>query len=119
MNTALWIIQGLLAAMFVFAGTTKLTQPREKLLKQFPWVNDLSFNTVRFIGLSELLGAIGLIVPMLKGILPILVPVSAIGFCLIMVLAANVVHLKRGEYQGIALNIAIFLMAAFVAYGRF
>ena len=119
MNTALWIVQGLLAAMFTFAGITKSTQPREKLMKQFPWVNDFSMGTVRFIGLSELLGAIGLIVPWLTGIIPILTPVSAVGFCLIMVLATNLVHLKKSEYKGIATNVVIFLMAAFVAYGRF
>ena len=88
MNTILWIFQGLLAAMFTMAGITKSTQPKEKLEKQFPWVKDFSLNTVRFIGLSELLGAIGLIVPWLTGILPVLTPVAALGLCLIMVLAA-------------------------------
>ena len=119
MNTALWIVQGLLAAMFAFAGTMKFTQPREKLLKQFPWVNDVSIGTVRFIGLSELLGAIGLIVPWLTGILPVLTPVAAVGLCVIMVLATNIIHLKKKEYQGVAINIIVFLLAAFVAYGRF
>ena len=119
MNTSLWIIQGLLAAMFTMAGLTKLTQSKEKLEKQFPWVIDFSMSTVRFIGLSELLGAIGLIVPWLTGIVPILTPIAAIGFCIIMVLATNMVHLKKSEYKGIAINIFIFLLAAFVAYGRF
>jgi hypothetical protein len=119
MNTALWIIQGLLAAMFSMAGTTKLTQSREKLVSQFPWVNDFSLSTVRFIGLSELLGAIGLIAPWLTGIFPILTPISAVGFCIIMVLAANMAHLNKKEYKEIAMNIFLFLMAAFVAYGRF
>jgi uncharacterized membrane protein YphA (DoxX/SURF4 family) len=119
MNISLWIIQGILAAMFTMAGLTKSTQSKEKLEKQFPWVSDFSMSTVRFIGLSELLGAIGLIVPWLTGIVPILTPVSATGFCVIMVLATNIVHLKKNEYKGIALNIFIFLLAAFVAYGRF
>jgi uncharacterized membrane protein len=119
MNTALWIIQGVLAAMFAFAGTTKATQPKEKLEKQFPWAKDFSLSTVRFIGLSELLGAIGLIVPWLTGIVPILTPVAAVGFCIIMVLATNLAHLKQKEYQAIALNIILFLLAGFVAYGRF
>jgi uncharacterized membrane protein YphA (DoxX/SURF4 family) len=119
MNTSLWIIQGLLAAMFTMSGLTKLTQSKEKLEKQFPWVIDFSMSTVRFIGLFELLGAIGLIVPWLTGIVPILTPVSAIGFCVIMVLATNIVHLKKSEYKGIATNIFIFLLAFFVAYGRF
>ena len=119
MNTALWIIQGLLAAMFVMAGIIKLTQSKEKLEKQFPWVNDVSMGMVRFIGLSELLGAIGLIVPWLTGIAPVLTPVSAVGFCIIMVLATNLIHLKKSEYQGVAINVFIFILAAFVAYSRF
>jgi uncharacterized membrane protein YphA (DoxX/SURF4 family) len=119
MNTALWIIQGLLAAMFAFAGTSKLTLPKEKLEKQFPWAKDFSLNTVRFIGLSELLAAIGLVVPWLTGIAPILTPIAALGICIIMVLASNIVHLKKGEYKEMAMNIFLFLLAAFVAYGRF
>jgi uncharacterized membrane protein len=119
MNISLWIIQGILAAMFTMAGLTKLTQSKEKLEKQFPWVIDFSISTVRFIGLSELLGAIGLIVPWLTGIVPILTPIAAIGFCVIMVLATSMVHLKKSEYKGIATNTFLFLLAAFIAYGRF
>jgi uncharacterized membrane protein len=119
MNTILWIIQGLLAAMFITAGVMKSTQPKEKLVKQLPWVADFSKSTVRFIGLSELLGGIGLIVPWLTGIAPILTPISAIGICVIMVLASNIVHLKKNEYKEIAFNVILFLLAAFVAYGRF
>jgi uncharacterized membrane protein YphA (DoxX/SURF4 family) len=119
MNTALWIIQGLLAAMFASAGTTKLTQSKEKLGKQFPWANDFSMSTIRIIGLSELLGAIGLIVPWLTGIIPVLTPIAAVGFCIIMVLATNMAHLNKKEYKEMAMNIVLFLLAAFVAYGRF
>lgn len=119
MDTSAWIIQGLLAALFSMAGIMKLTQPKEKLSKMLPWVNYFSAGTVRFIGLCELLGAAGLIVPWLTGIVPVLTPVSAVGICLIMVLATNVVHLKRSEYKGIAVNIIIFLLAAFVALVRF
>jgi uncharacterized membrane protein YphA (DoxX/SURF4 family) len=119
MNTFLWIIQGLLAAMFLTAGVMKLTQAKEKLLKQLPWVADFSIGTVRFIGLSELLGGIGLIVPWLTGIAPILTPISAIGLCVVMVLASNIVHLKKNEYKEIAFNAILFILAAFVAYGRF
>lgn len=119
MNTILWIFQGILAAMFLMAGIMKLAQPKVKLSKQLPWVNDFSTVTVRFIGVSELLGSIGLIVPWLTGIAPILTPVSAVGICLIMVLATNIVHLKKNEYKETLFNVLIFLMAAFVAYGRF
>jgi putative oxidoreductase len=119
MNTALWIVQGLLAVMFVFAGFTKLTQSKAKLEKQFPWVKDFSISLVRLIGLAEILGAFGLIVPWLTRIAPILTPVAAVGFCIIMVLAARMAHLNKKEYKEVALNIFLFLLAAFVAYGRF
>ncbi len=119
MNTALWIVQGLLAAMFAFAGINKSLLSREKLLKQFPWVADYSTAMVRFIGVSELLAAIGLIVPWLTGILPVLTPIAAVGLCVIMVLAANMAHLKQKEYKAVAMNVVLFLLAAFVAYGRF
>ncbi len=119
MNTVLWIIQGLLAAIFVMAGIAKLTQPRVKLVKQFRWANDFSLETVRVIGLSEFLGAIGLILPWLTGRITVLTPISAIGLCLIMVLATNLVHLNKKEFKEMALNIILFLLSALVAYGRF
>jgi uncharacterized membrane protein YphA (DoxX/SURF4 family) len=119
MNTALWIIQGLLAAMFAVAGLTKLTQPKEKLENQMPWTKDFSMNTIKFIGLSELLGAIGIIIPWLTGIAPILTPVAALGICLIMVLATITVHLRSKEYKQAGMNTILFFLAAFVAYGRF
>jgi uncharacterized membrane protein YphA (DoxX/SURF4 family) len=119
MNTALWIIQGVLALMFAYAGTSKSTLSKEKLEKQFPWAKNFSMNTVRFIGLSELLGAIGLIIPWLTGIVPILTPVAALGICLIMILATSMVHFKKAEYKEIGLNVILFVLAAFVAYGRF
>lgn len=119
MNTALWIIQGLLAAMFAMTGIMKSTLPEGKLGKQFPWTTDFSVSTVRFIGLCELLGATGLIVPWLTGIVPVLTPVAALGLCLIMVLATNIVHLKKNQYKEITQNIILFLLGAFVAYGRF
>jgi uncharacterized membrane protein YphA (DoxX/SURF4 family) len=118
MNITLWIIQVVLAAIFFMAGIMKLTQPKEKLSKQLPWVNDLKMSTVRVIGLAELLGAIGLIIPWLTGFVPVLTPVSAIGICLIMVLATNIIHLGKKEYGGVAFNIVLFLLAGFVAYGR-
>jgi len=119
MNATVWIIHGILAIMFAMAGIMKSTQPKGKLVKSLPWVNDFSTSTVQFIGLSELLGAIGLIVPWITGIAPILTTISAIGICVIMVLATNIVHLKKREYKEIAINIFLFLLAAFVAYGRF
>ena len=117
MNTTLWIAQGILGA-FIMAGIIKSTQPKEKLKDRMPWVNDYSDNQVKLIGISELLGGIGVIVPWLTGIAPILTPIAALGLALIMVLAA-VYHLKHKEYPAIAFNVFFLALAVLVAYGRF
>lgn len=118
MNIALWVVQGLLALAFVMAGGMKVSQAKEKLAEQMPWVNDFSSGTVKLIGLVELLGAIGLIAPMVTGILPWLTPLAAVGLALTM-LGAAATHLRRGENQMIFVNLILLLLAAFVAYGRF
>lgn len=118
MNMALWIVQGGLALMFAMAGAMKMTQPVEKLSKRMTWVNDVSASTVRLIGLLELLGAIGLVAPMLTGILPILTPLAAIGLILTMI-GAVLTNLRHKEYPHIAINLVLLVLAAFVAYGRF
>jgi uncharacterized membrane protein YphA (DoxX/SURF4 family) len=117
-NIALWIVQGLLAAMFLMAGITKSTQPREKLLKQMPWVDDFSMPVVRLIGVSELAAGLGLVLPAATGIAPVLTPLAAVGLVIIM-LAAMVVHARRKEMQGIVFNVVLLIAAAFVAWGRF
>ena len=118
MNIALWIAAGVLAAVFVSAGTLKLTQPKEKLAANLAWVEDFSARTVKFIGLMEVLGAIGLILPAALHIAPILTPLAATGLAITMVLAA-VVHARRKEPQLIVVNAVLFALAAFVAIMRF
>lgn len=118
MNVALWVVQGLLALAFGMAGLMKLTQPKEKLAAQMPWVNDFAPNTVKLIGGLELLGAIGLILPLVTGILPWLTPLAAAGLVLTM-LGAMATHLRRHENPMLVVNLVLLLLAAFVAYGRF
>lgn len=119
MNTTLWIIQGILAAMFLMAGLTKSTQSLEKLLKSgLAWAERYPMSTVRFIGVSELLGGLGLILPGLLGFYPILTPLSASALSLVMILAM-LHHNKHKETKAIAFNLVLLLLAAFVAYGRF
>ena len=118
MGIALWVIQGLLAVAFLGAGASKLSQPKEKLLKNMAWVEDFSQPAVRLIGAAEVLGAIGVVVPALTGIVPWLTPLAALGLVLLMVGAA-LTHLRRREYSNIAINAALLVLAAFVAYGRF
>lgn len=116
MNITLWIAQGILAAAFIMAGSMKTFQ-YEKVKAGMPWAKDSSKGMVNFIGLSELLGGIGLIVPYATGIAPILTPIAAIALGFIMVLAA-VVHAKRNENSGIGMNIIFLAILLFVAIGR-
>jgi|HigsolmetaAR202D_1030399.scaffolds.fasta_scaffold00012_62 uncharacterized membrane protein YphA (DoxX/SURF4 family) len=117
MNIALWICQVVLAGMFGFAGFMKAFQ-YEQAKAKLPWVKDFSKGFVTFVGMSELLGALGLILPSLIGILVWLTPLAA--FCLaIVMLLAILLHMKREEMQVIGLNAVLLLLSAFVAYGRF
>lgn len=116
MNITLWIVQILLAAMFLMAGSTKAFN-YEKAKSSLPWVKDVSKNLVTFIGVSELLAGLGLILPLALNILPVLTPVAALAIVVIMVLSA-LFHLKRKEYAGIFFNIFLFVLALVVAIGR-
>lgn len=118
METVVWIIQGLLAVLFAMAGITKLTTPKADLVKKMPWAEDYSENTIKFIGTAELLGAIGLIVPVLTGIVPVLTPIAALAIAVIMLLATQA-HYRRMEYRNILMNVVLFALAVFVAYYRF
>jgi len=118
MDIALWVVQVLLAAAFLVSGATKLLQPKEKLANNMAWVEDFSQPQVRIIGALELLGAIGIVLPALTGILPWLTPLAGIGLVLTMIGAA-LTHLRRAEYGPIAVTAVLLVMAAFVAYGRF
>jgi len=118
MNIALWVIQVILALAFAMSGIAKLSQPKEKLAEQMPWVNDFSQNTVRIIGALELLAAIGLILPAVTGILTFLTPLAALGLVLVM-LGAIVTHLGRNEYPMVGVNVVLLILALIVVYGRF
>lgn len=117
MNIALWIAQGLLVAMYLMAGVMKTFQT-EKVRPTMSWTQGRSDAFVRFVGISELLGALGLILPMLTGILPWLTPIAAIGLALIQLLAIFSEHLPRKEYNIIPMNIVLLGLAIFVVFGR-
>jgi len=118
MEIALWIVQVLLALAFGLAGAVKFTQPKEKLAPRMKWVEDFAPAIIKAIGAVEVLGALGLILPALTGILPILTPLAAVGLVLTMI-GASLTHLRLREYPGIAVNVVLLALAAFVAYGRF
>lgn len=118
MEIAVWVIQGILATAFLFAGFMKATQPKEKLAPNMPWVNDYDANSVKLIGISELLGGIGLLVPWLTGIVPVLTPIAAIALAVVMVLAA-IYHAKKNEIPAIGINGVMFVLLSIIAYYRF
>ncbi len=118
MGTFLWILQWVLALMFLMAGVMKMMQPKEKLAEKMGWVNDFSSGAVKTIGMLEVLGAIGLVVPPLVGVAPDLTPAAAAGLVLLMIGAARV-HLRRNEPQMVMINTMLGVMALVVAWGRF
>lgn len=118
MNIVLWIIAGVLAVLFLAAGMMKLTQPKEKLATSgLAWTEDFSSGMVKTIGALEVLAAIGLIVPPLVGVAPVLAPLAALGLVALMI-GAIITHARRHESSAIVINVVLLALAAVVAWGR-
>jgi hypothetical protein len=117
LNVALWGAQFLLFAAFVMAGFTHLTGPITELSKSMPWTGRLPEGLVRFIGVAELAGALGMILPSLARVKPILTPIAGVSLMTVMFLAAGQ-HLLNGEAMVLPVNLALGGLAAFVAWGR-
>ena len=113
MNVALWIVQGLLSALFLFAGGAKLVLPLDQMTG--PVVLPGWF--LRFIGVAEVLGALGLVLPGFLRIRPGLTPLAAAGLVVIMI-GATVVMWAGGMVAVALMNVIVALLAAVVAYGR-
>jgi uncharacterized membrane protein YphA (DoxX/SURF4 family) len=119
METVLWIMQSLLALIFLATGLTKVTQPRLQMAAgPMRWAAEVSDAQFRTIGLLEVLGAMGLILPGALGVAPMLVPLAATGLALTMVGAIRT-HLRYGETDRLAVPIVLLIMALFVAIERF
>lgn len=118
MNLSLWIVQVLLALLYIMAGANKSFVAIDELSKMLPWVLNVTPELVRFIGVCELLGALGLILPSVLRIKPILTPIAATGLSIIQVLA-TIFHIKNEELSMIGLNLIILIMSVFVVWGRF
>jgi hypothetical protein len=122
MNVALWIVAGVLAVVFLTSSISKLFVPKEKLAGTMgslsQWVEDFSPGALKAIGVVEFLGAVGLILPAVLNIAPVLVPVAACGAVLLFAGAA-ITRLRRGERATIAGDLIYLALAAFVASGRF
>ena len=117
LNISLWTAQILLAALNLMAGGNKLFQSIEELSKMLPWAADMPAGMVRFIGLSELLGGLGLLLPSILHIRPGLTPLAAAGLAVLQVLAAFF-HISRGETSMIGVNGLFAAIAVFIAWGR-
>jgi uncharacterized membrane protein YphA (DoxX/SURF4 family) len=123
MNTLIWVLQGIVAAMFLMAGMMKATQSKDELrIKgkgRMDWAEDLSAGNIKLIGILEVFAAVGLILPQWTGILPWLTPLAAAGLALTMIVAV-ILHIRRGDgVKSVLDNIMLLLIAAFIAYGRF
>ena len=119
MNTALWVIQIFLASVFLYSGVCKATLPIDKLVSLGQTgVEHIAMPYVRLIAAIEILGVVALILPWLLDIAPILTPVAATGFAIIMLLAAPI-HYKRGEPKSVTFNSFVFLLCITTAYLRF
>ena len=120
MKRALWIAAGLLATVALTSSISKLFVPKEKLAAApgGAWTKDASVGFVKTLGTLELLAAVGLILPAAVGIAPVLVPVTAVCWMLLMV-GAMFTHARRGESKFVGLTLSYFLLAAFIAWGRF
>ncbi|MCU1654400.1 MAG: hypothetical protein QOI50_6673 [Pseudonocardiales bacterium] len=118
MATLVWILQILLAVVFVAAGLIKLIRPKADLQAQMGWVDDYPDNGVKAIGALEVLAAIGLILPALTGIATVFVPLAAVGLILLMIGAA-ITHGRRKEYPFVAGNVVLIVLALIVAWARF
>ena len=119
METALWIVQVVLAAIFLLTGMTKLTQPRQKMAAgPMRWAADVTDAQFRTIGLLEVLGAIGLILPAVLGIAPLLTPLAAVGLVLTMI-GAIYAHVRYDETERLAVPIVVLALSVFVAVEGF
>jgi uncharacterized membrane protein YphA (DoxX/SURF4 family) len=118
LHIVLWVLQVALGVMFLSAGLMKATTPIADLAAKMVWPGVVPPGLVRFIGASELLGGIGLILPAATRVKPGLTPLAALGLVAVMVCAA-IFHISRGEVQMVPINVVLGGLAGFVAWGRF
>ncbi|KOX18777.1 membrane protein [Saccharothrix sp. NRRL B-16348] len=120
MNLALWIITGVLAAAYFFGGGGKLVLSKQKIAATGPsaaWTEDWSAGGIKAIGALEVLAGVGLVLPAVLDIAPVLVPLAAIGLMIIMVGAA-IVRFRRREFKLMAVDLVYLALLAFVVWGR-
>lgn len=117
MDIALWVVAGVLAALYLVVGSVKLLRGKT-LAERMPWAAAFPDPVIRFIGLCEVLGALGLVLPQAAGVAVWLTPTAAAGLALLQLLAI-LVHVRRDETQQLAVNVVLLILALVVAVGRF
>lgn len=118
MNIALWIVAGVFAFGYIAGGIVKLTMPYEKYAAKLGWPEDFTPANVRFMGVVEVLGGIGLVLPGLVSVAPILVPVAA--SCMALYMAGAITErIRRGEYKELLGDLVFLAAMVFIAWGRF
>jgi hypothetical protein len=120
MNLILWIAAGLLAAVALASGIAKTFVPKAKLAAAHggEWTAGASVGFVKTLGVLELLAAVGLILPAVVDIAPVMVPVTALCWVLLMI-GAMITHGRLGQAKLVMLNLAYLALAVFIAWGRF
>ncbi|MCL1868903.1 MAG: DoxX family protein [Promicromonosporaceae bacterium] len=117
MNIALWVVAGLLAVVYVAVGCMKLLRGKS-LQDRMPWAQSFPDVVIRFIGLCEVAGALGLVLPQATGTAVWLTPLAAAGLTVLQLLAI-LVHVRRGETQQLTVNVVLLILALVVAVGRY
>jgi uncharacterized membrane protein YphA (DoxX/SURF4 family) len=121
MDIALWIASALVSLVFLGAGFTKLRDDRLTYAATRPpntsFAEDLSDPVFKTLGVLEVLGAVGVLLPWLLDIAPVLTPLAAAGLAAIMV-GAIITHVRRGEREPIVINVVLLTLALVVAVGR-
>jgi hypothetical protein len=118
MSALLWVLQIVLALVFLPLGVLKVLRSRAQLVRVAPWVEDFPEGVVTTIGVLEILGAAGVVLPAVLGVWPVVVPVAATGLAILMI-GAIVELLTRGEVDRISVPAALLVAATAVAIGRF
>lgn len=115
-----WILAGILGIAYIVAGGMKLTTPRDKLLTQpnMGWVEDVTATQLRAIGAIEVVGGLGVLLPWLTDIAPILTPIAALGLAAVQV-CAIALHMRRKETKALPVNLVLLVLALVVAAIRF
>lgn len=116
LKIALWVAQGLISLILIWAGYAKLFQPIEETAKMLPWALE-NPGLLKLTGIVDLLGGIGIVLPAALKIQPKLTILAAYGTILLMI-AASIFHISRGEASLIGMNIFFLILAAFVVWGR-